>query len=172
MLSGVTHMGTPALQPVPSARQGHLASPATTDLGLRRESITAGSESITLSSTESRAPLGWPQGWGRAQPPARLGGGSSDGEAACGHRTSSALTLPFPTLCTSCCLGRGVNFCSNFTRDFVGRSAMGSWCAASKHPWRHAQKFGGILQPRHLARVCCSEAATTELLAGPDESLL
>lgn len=69
MLSGITHMGTPALQPVPSARQGHLASPATTDLGLRRESITAGSESITLSSTESRAPLGWPQGWGRAQPP-------------------------------------------------------------------------------------------------------
>lgn len=42
---------------------------------------------------------------------------------------------------------------------------MGSWCAASKHPWRHAQKFGGILQPRHLARVCCSEAATRELLA-------
>lgn len=49
---------------------------------------------------------------------------------------------------------------------------MGSWCAASKHPWRHAQKFGGILQPRHLARVCCSKAVTRELLAGPDESLL
>lgn len=42
---------------------------------------------------------------------------------------------------------------------------MGSWCAASKHPWRHAQKFGGILQPRHLARVCCSKAVTRELLA-------
>lgn len=49
---------------------------------------------------------------------------------------------------------------------------MGSWCAASKHPWRHAQKFRGILQPRHLARVCCSKAETRELLAVSDESLL
>lgn len=48
---------------------------------------------------------------------------------------------------------------------------MGSWCAASKHPWRHAQKFRGILQPRHLARAHCSTAATRKLPAA-DESLL
>lgn len=42
---------------------------------------------------------------------------------------------------------------------------MGSWCAASEHPWRHAQKFRGILQPRHLARARCSVAATRKLPA-------
>lgn len=42
---------------------------------------------------------------------------------------------------------------------------MGSWCAASKHPWRHAQKFGGILQPKHLVCVRCSVAATSKLPA-------
>lgn len=78
----------------------------------------------------------------------------------CGHGTSSVPAFPFPILSTSCCLGRGVNFCSNFTREFVGRSAMGSWCAASKHPWRHARKFGGILQAGHLACAhCCMAAA-------------
>lgn len=76
----------------------------------------------------------------------------------CGHESSSAPVLPFPTLSTSCCLGRGVNFCSNFIREFVGRSALGSWCAASKYPWRHARKFGGILHPRHLACARCSVA--------------
>lgn len=53
---------------------------------------------------------------------------------------------------------------------------MGSWCAASKHPWRHAQKFRGILQPRHLARARCSMAATRKLPAAhcdlSNESLL
>lgn len=76
----------------------------------------------------------------------------------CGHENSSAPVLRFPTLSTSCCLGRGVNFCSNFIREFVGRSALGSWCAASKYPWRHARKFGGILQHRHLACARCSTA--------------
>ena len=165
----------PWLQPASSARKGHLTNPATEDLSLWRESITPSITSPALSA-ESRAPLGWPPGWGRTQPSAWVGGGSSDGEAACGHWTSSALTFPFPTLCISCCLGRGVNFCSNFTREFVGRSAMGSWCAASKHPWRHAQKFGGILQPRHLAHVHCSVAVTGKLPAAhcdlSDESLL
>jgi len=121
-----------------------------------------------------QTPPGWPPG-GNTQPLSPGRGGSGGGEAACGHRTSSALTFPFPTLCISCCLGREVNFCSNFTREFVGRSAMGSWCAASKHPWRHAQKFGGILQPRHLARACCGMAAARKLLASPhglfDDSL-
>lgn len=151
----------PRLQPAPSARKGHLAAPATEDLSLWRESITSSAASA------ARSPSGLAAG---------AGGGSGDGDAACGHRTSAALTFPFPTLCISCCLGRGVNFCSNFTREFVGRSAMGSWCAASKHPWRHAQKFGGILQPRHLARARCSMAVTGKLPAAhrnvSDESLL
>lgn len=156
-LAGVTHRATmPAPQPSPLLGSAtHPAQPPRAPEGTHH------------SQLRTHQPL-----WGRGQPPAWLGGGSSDGDTACGHGTSSALTLPFPTLCTSCCLGRGVNFCSNFTRDFVGRSAMGSWCAASKHPWRHAQRLGGILQPRHLARVCCSKAATRELLPVSDGCLL
>lgn len=147
------------------APQGEAAAPATKDLSLWRKSIPSNT-TIPALRTESRAP---PAGHGSQGGPHHCG--SCDGDAACGHWTSSALTFPFPTLCISCCLGRGVNFCSNFTLEFAGRSAMGSWCAASKHPWRHAEKFGSILQPRHLARAHCSTAATRKLLAA-DKPLL
>lgn len=60
------------LQPGSSARKGHLTSPATKGLSLWRESITPSSPDPALSA-ESRAPLGWLQGWGRTQPSTRVG---------------------------------------------------------------------------------------------------